>query len=197
MSDPPQPTDPITRFRDAIERARRTESFDPERAALATADRSGRPSVRFVLVRGYDAEGFVFHTNYESRKARELADNPWGALAWHWSTIGEQVRARGAVRRLADDESDAYFATRPRQSRLGAWASPQSRVIASREELERRVADVEKRFADREVDRPPFWGGYLLVPDEIEFWINGDARLHDRYLYTREAAGWRIRRLAP
>lgn len=197
MSQHGQPADPMERFCDAITRARRTETFDPERAALATADASGRPSVRFVLVRAYDEAGFGFFTHYESRKARELEENPRGALAWHWSTIGEQVRARGAVRRATAEESDTYFAQRPRSSRLGAWASPQSLPIASRQELERRVEEVAARFEGREVERPPFWGGFVLVPDEIEFWINGEARLHDRFLYVRQGDGWHVERLAP
>ncbi len=197
MSEPEQHADPIARFKEAIERARRTEPFEPDRAALATADPSGRPSVRYVLVRGYDQEGFAFYTNYESDKARDLEANPRAAIAWHWSTIGEQVRARGSVRRMSPEASDAYFAMRPHGSRVGAWASPQSRPIGSREELERRVAELDERYSGRSVERPSFWGGYLLVPDEIEFWIDRESRLHDRFLYTREGTGWRVTRLAP
>ena len=191
------PPDPIARFRDAIERARHGAAFDVDRAALATADAQGRPSVRFVLVRGYDEGGFHFHTHYESRKAREIAENPWAALAWHWESIGEQVRARGAVRRASDAESDDYFRTRPRGSQIGAWASPQSQLIGDRAELEARVREIAERFEGRDVPRPPYWGGFVLVPSEIEFWINGESRLHDRHLYTRDGDAWAFSLLAP
>lgn len=197
MTEPPFPPDPIARFREALDRARHGEVFDADRAALATADARGRPSVRFVLVRGCDDEGFHFFTNYESRKARELEENPWGALVWHWSSIGEQVRARGPVRRLPPEKSDAYFRDRPRESQIGAWASPQSRTIAHRNELEARVREIAERFDGAEVTRPPHWGGYTLFPEEMEIWINGEARLHDRYLYTRQDAAWRVQLLAP
>ena len=197
MAELPHPMDPIARFREAIERARHGAAFDVDRAALATADAEGRPSVRFVLVRGYEESGFHFHTHYESRKGRELADNPWAALAWHWESIGEQVRARGRVRRATTEESDAYFRTRPRGSQIGAWASPQSQPIAARAELEARVREIAERFEGQDVPRPHYWGGFVLMPDEIEFWINGEARLHDRFLYTRDAESWRFTRLAP
>lgn len=153
--------------------------------------------MRFVLVRAYGEDGFFFFTHYESRKARELDENPWAALAWHWSSIGEQVRVRGPVRRATAAESDTYFAGRPRGSQIGAWASPQSQIIAERADLEERVRQVTARFEGREVPRPEFWGGYAVVPEEIEVWINGEARLHDRFLYTREEGVWRVCRLAP
>jgi pyridoxamine 5'-phosphate oxidase len=197
VSTSTHPPDPIARFRDAIGRARPGAAFDVDRAALATADASGRPSVRFVLVRAYGESGFYFHTHYESRKAREIAYNPWAALAWHWESIGEQVRARGQVRRAPEEESDAYFRTRPRGSQIGAWASPQSQVIADRRDVEARVHETAKRFEGREVPRPPYWGGFVLLPEEIEFWINGESRLHDRHLYVRDGAGWRFSLLAP
>jgi len=198
MSDSTEIPDPFARFHESIARARSSEVFDADRAALATADAEGCPSVRFVLVREVGDDGFAFFTNYESDKARELAVNPHAALVWDWHTIGEQVRARGRVERLSPQRSDAYFATRPRDSRVGAWASPQSRPIGSREELDANVAEAARRVEGREdIERPPHWGGYLLVPDRIEFWINGGARLHDRFAYTRAGDGWTVQRLAP
>lgn len=192
-------TDPFARFHAAMDRARRSEDFDPDRAALATADAEGRPSVRFVLVRELGSDGFVFFTNYDSAKAKDLADNPFAALVWHWHTVGEQVCARGRVEKLSADRSDAYFASRPRGSQIGAWASPQSRPIDSRADLERLVERSAARFEGRTVPRPPHWGGYLLVPSAMEFWINGDSRLHDRFIYTRaeEDGDWTVQRLAP
>jgi pyridoxamine 5'-phosphate oxidase len=190
-------TDPFERFEQAIERASGNEPFDATRAALATADAAGRPSVRFVLVKEHGPDGFVFYTNYESRKAREIEENGFGALAWHWFSTGEQVRAEGSIARVSDARSDAYFATRDRASRIGAWASPQSRTIVAREELVARVHEIEQRFGDGEVPRPPYWGGFVLRPERIEFWKNGESRLHDRWLYRREGDRWRIERLAP
>lgn len=153
--------------------------------------------MRFVLVKEIDDRGLVFFTHYDSRKGRELTENPYAALAFHWSSQGEQVRARGAVSRVAEAESDAYFAARPRGSQLGAWASPQSQIIASRDVLEASVSELAVRFADGPIDRPTFWGGYRLVPEEIEFWHDRPDRLHDRVLYSRDASGWRMTRLAP
>jgi pyridoxamine 5'-phosphate oxidase len=190
-------TDPFERFEQAIERASGNEPFDATRAALATADAAGRPSVRFVLVKEHGPDGFVFYTNYESRKAREIEENGFAALAWHWFSTGEQVRAEGSIARVSDARSDAYFATRDRASRIGAWASPQSRTIGGREELVARVHEIEQRFGDGEVPRPPYWGGFVLRPERIEFWKNGESRLHDRWLYRREGDVWRIERLAP
>jgi pyridoxamine 5'-phosphate oxidase len=189
--------DPIARFREAFERASRTEPFDATRAALATASASGRPSVRYVLVKEVGPDGFVFFTNYESRKAREIEANGFAALAFHWHSIGEQVRVEGSIARASAERSDAYFATRDRASQIGAWASPQSRVIASREELEQRVEAIAERFGGGEVPRPPHWGGFVLTPERIEFWKNGESRLHDRWLYVRDGASWRVERLAP
>lgn len=171
----------------------------PEQMALATAAADGAPSVRMVLLKGHDPRGFVFYTNRESRKAVELEANPRAAIVLHWELQDRQVRVEGTVVRVDDDESFAYFRTRPRGSRLGAWASPQSRPLASRDELLRRYADVERRFAgEEEVPLPPFWGGYRIVPDTIEFWQGQQSRLHDRVLYTRAAdGGWQRRRLGP
>jgi pyridoxamine 5'-phosphate oxidase len=193
----PEAEDPIARFHALLERARAASPFDPTAAALATVDARGSPSVRIVLVKAFDARGFVFHTNRESRKARELAANPRAALAFHWAAIGEQVRAEGEVSPLGDAESDAYFATRPRASRIGAWASRQSAPLASREELESAVREIEARFAGREVPRPPFWGGYVLAPARIEFWTSEESRLHRRTLFFRDGDRWRTSLLYP
>jgi pyridoxamine 5'-phosphate oxidase len=188
--------DPITEFLTAIARAER-QQIDTTPAALATADADGRPSARMVLLRGVDNRGFVFHTNYNSRKARDLAANPHAALCFHWPTIEEQVRIEGSVERIAPDESDAYFATRPRGSQIGAWASSQSEVLDARETFERRLREAEARFEGKPVARPPFWGGYRIIPVRIEFWNGRPSRLHDRLVYTREGEGWTTTRLYP
>jgi pyridoxamine 5'-phosphate oxidase len=187
---------PITEFLSAVERAANRQ-VDTAPAALATADRSGRPSVRMVLLRGADERGFVFHTNYESRKARELDENPRAAICVHWHALEEQIRIEGRVERLTDVESDAYFSSRPRGSQLGAWASKQSAPLPSRETLEEEYREIERRYEGRPVPRPPFWGGYRLAPDRIEFWFGRPDRLHDRLLYTRQGEGWTIERLYP
>jgi pyridoxamine 5'-phosphate oxidase len=189
--------DPIARAADVFARAQRSEPGDATAVALATVDREGRPSVRMVLLRVLDHRGFVFFTNYQSRKARELAVNANGALCGHWWSIGEQIRAEGRIELASAAESDAYFATRPRESQISAWASPQSDPIESREALVARWRDVDARFAGTDVPRPHFWGGYRLIPHRIEFWRNGDHRLHDRILYVLEDGAWRVSRLAP
>jgi pyridoxamine 5'-phosphate oxidase len=189
--------DPIVRFRESYEQARKLEVFDPARAALATSDREGRPAVRFVLVKDWDARGFVFYTNLESRKARELAERPDAALAFHWSSIGLQVRIEGQVQPVSAEEADGYFASRPRGSQLSAWASQQSAAIPSRSVLIESLAQVEARFSGQEVPRPPFWSGFRLLPARIEFWQDRPDRLHDRLLYTRELDSWRTAILSP
>lgn len=189
--------DPLEWFRSALERARTLESFDATRAALATVGAGGQPSVRFVLVKQVDERGFVFFTNYDSRKARELRANPQAALAFHWASTGEQVRVEGVVTRATDAESDAYFASRARGSQLGAWASAQSTPIATRAQLEDKLAAVSARFADHSVSRPPNWGGFRIVPSMIEFWRDQRDRLHDRWVFTREGATWLRTRLQP
>jgi pyridoxamine 5'-phosphate oxidase len=187
---------PITEFLNAIERAA-SRQVDTAPVALATADAAGRPSVRMVLLRGVDERGFVFHTNYKSRKSQELFANPRAALCFHWPTLEEQIRVEGRVVQLPDHESDAYFSTRPRGSQLGAWASDQSAVLPSREMLEEKYRDTERRFEGKPVERPSFWGGFRLIPECIEFWFGRPDRLHDRLCYTRDGAAWRIERLYP
>lgn len=191
------PQDPIGRLNDAIARARAASPQDPTAAALATADVRGRPSVRMVLLKGAEPRGLSFFTNRDSRKARELAENPWAALCLHWPALAEQARAEGRVEPLGDAEADAYFATRPRASQLGAWASRQSEAVASRAALEAQLAEAERRFAGAPVPRPPRWGGYLLVPDALELWREGHGRLHHRARYERDGAGWRVAILQP
>ena len=166
----------------------------PEAMALATAAADGRPSVRMVLLKQADEDGLVFFSHYSSRKGRELEENPQAALLFHWDALGRQVRIEGAVARISEDESDAYFATRPLGARLSAIASPQSRVVESRADLEARVAELAAAGAPA---RPPWWGGFRLVPDAWEFWQHRDNRLHDRFRYRREGGAWIVERLGP
>ena len=188
--------DPLRQFRRWFAEASGAGLAVPEAMALATATPDGRPSARLVLLKGADEHGFAFFTSYESRKGRELAANPHAALLFHWQPLGRQVRVEGRVERLPPEESEAYFRTRPLGSRLAAWASPQSRPLADRAELERRYAETAERLGD-DPPLPPHWGGFRLVPDAYEFWQHGDDRLHDRIRYKREAAGWARERLAP
>jgi len=190
-------SDPIALFLAARAAAAPTETWEASSGVLATADPSGRPSARFVLVKEVDAEGFWIYTNYESRKARELDANPFAALSFHWPSTHVQFRIEGRVERASDARSDAYFASRPRLSQLGAWASVQSRPIASRQELLDRLAAEEARHAGAPVPRPPSWGGYRLVPSAIEHWVEGEHRLHDRFLYVRTGDAWSVTRLSP
>jgi len=189
--------DPLARFQQLFAEAKEKEPFDATAAALATADGDGRPSVRVVLVKSTDAWGFRFFTNLRSRKARELEENPRAALCFHWASIQQQVRAEGTVAALPDEESDAYFASRPRESQLGAWASRQSAPLPSRATLEERIAQVAQRYEGAPVPRPPFWGGFRLVPEVVEFWSGREFRLHDRVLYRRADNGWEQERLYP
>ena len=177
--------------------ARAAGVAEPEAMVLATADRRGTPSARVVLLRGLDASGLVFFTNYRSRKGRELSARPRAAAVLYWEPIGRQVRIEGVVRRLGAAASDAYFARRPRAAQLAAWASPQSRVIADERTLLRRYAAVQGRFHGRAVPRPPHWGGFRLEPRAFEFWRNRPHRLHDRLRHTRRGRVWTVRRLAP
>ncbi len=170
----------------------------PEQMALATASAEAAPSLRMVLLKGHDVRGFVFYTNRESRKANEMAENPRAAAVLYWQPLDRQVRIEGRVERVGDEESLTYFRTRPRESAIGAWASPQSQPLASRAELAERVAAVEERFhAYDELPLPPFWGGYRIVPAAIEFWQGQPGRLHDRVRYERDDSGWNRTRLAP
>lgn len=190
--------DPIEQFARWFRDAERVVSELPEGVALATADGRGQPSIRTVLLKGFDSDGFVFYTNYGSRKARDLTSNPQAALLFWWRDLARQIRIEGHVSKVTAAESDAYFATRPRGSQIAAWASEQSEELASREVLERRVEEIEADFAGREVARPMHWGGYRLDPSLIEFWQGQPSRLHDRFAYTRDGRGpWRLARLAP
>ena len=189
--------DPIEQFRKWFDEALAADLHEPNAMTLATATPDGKPSARVVLLKGFDARGFVFYTNYEGRKGRELAENPRAALVFYWGELERQVRAEGRVWRVLEEESDAYYASRPRGSRLGAWASAQSRSVERRELVEERLRELEREYAGREVPRPPFWGGYRVEPEEIEFWQGRENRLHDRLVYRRSSDGWRIERLQP
>jgi pyridoxamine 5'-phosphate oxidase len=169
----------------------------PEAVALATADADGRPSLRMVLIKGFDEDGFVFHTHYDSRKARELAANPVAALLFHWDPLGRQVRIEGTIERVGPEESDRYFETRPRGGQIGAHASHQSQPIQSRDLLDQRVAELSERYDGQPVPRPESWGGFRLRPESYEFWQNRDDRLHDRFRYARSGDGWSRQRLQP
>ena len=191
--------DPLAALAAWLEEARGACLYEPEAAALATAAPDGRPAVRMVLVRGIGERDLRFYTNHESRKAEELAANPRAALVFHWaSPLHRQARIEGPVARLTDEESLSYFRTRERDSRLGAWASPQSRPLADRDELDRRLADVEQRFTeDGDIALPPFWGGYRMTAEAIELWQSRSGRLHDRARYDRAGETWWRVRLAP
>jgi pyridoxamine 5'-phosphate oxidase len=188
--------DPVVQFRRWYEDAEAVLEM-PEAVALATADATGRPSVRMVLAKTFDDGGFKFHTGHGSRKGRELAANARGALLFYWAPLGRQVRIEGPVERVPDAESEEYFRTRPRDGQIAAWASSQSETMGSRDELEARVREYEREFDGRDVPLPPHWGGYRLVPEEWEFWQHRDSRLHDRFRYTRGHDGWLIERLGP
>ncbi|WP_438014018.1 pyridoxamine 5'-phosphate oxidase [Sorangium sp. So ce315] len=192
-----EPTDPLVLARDLLEQRQTTEPTDATAMTLATVDPSGRPSARMVLLKGIDDRGFVFFTNYASRKAADLEANPFAALCIHWAKSAEQIRVEGRVERISDAESDAYFATRPRGSQIGAWASRQSAPLPSRERLIERVREIEARFDGRPVPRPAFWGGYRVVPERVELWRGQESRLHDRVVHVRDGDGWRVERLYP
>lgn len=201
MADAPQSApDPFARFGELLERARATDMPEPTALALSTVGPEGRPSSRMVLLKGFDREGFVFYTNLASRKAREIAGNPWVALCFHWQPLEVQVRIEGRAEPVGEAEADAYFASRPRGSQVGAWASRQSEELPSRAALEERIRAVEERFAGGEVPRPPFWSGFRVVPDRIELWYGRPSRLHERDVYTRDPGapgGWTLRELYP
>ena len=191
-------TDPIRQFEHWMAAAHASGLYEPTAMSLASVDQSGQPWLRTVLLKLYDAKGFVFFTNYTSRKARQIDLNAKVALLFPWVTLGRQVKITGTASRIPTHESLAYFITRPRGSRIGAWASPQSQVITKRALLDGKFEEVKRKFAAGEIPLPDFWGGYRVVPETMEFWQARDNRLHDRFFYAREAQGdWRIQRLAP
>jgi pyridoxamine 5'-phosphate oxidase len=183
-------TDPFQLFDSWFAEARTSETNDAEAMALATSDARGQPSVRMVLLKGHGPDGFVFYTNEESAKGRQLTANPSAALLFHWKSLRRQVRIEGRVERVSDAEADAYFATRGRDSQLGAWASDQSRPLESRPVFEARFEKMKERFEGQDVPRPPYWGGYRVIPDRIEFWSDRPHRLHERRLFTLANGGW-------
>ena len=192
--------DPIERFREVYALANKIDRSvlpDPTAMALATSDEDGKPSVRIVLLKAYDARGFVFYTNYEGRKGRELLAHPQAALCFYWPPIDIQVRIEGSVAEVADDEADAYFASRNRLSQIGAWASRQSEPLENPDALDKRVSKYEREFEGKAVPRPPHWSGFRVQPERIEFWKGKPNRLHERHLYTRAGNGWTIETLYP
>ncbi len=191
------PVDPIQTFQDWLKEAESSEINDPTAVALGTVGADGMPSVRMVLLKGVDQRGFVFFTNFESRKGQHLLSQPMAALLFHWKSLRRQVRIEGQVHQVSEAEADAYFESRPRDSRIGAWASDQSRPLQGRFELEKRVAEFGLKYAVGTIPRPPHWSGFRVEPRLIEFWKNGAFRLHDRLVYHRQDEGWRIERLYP
>ncbi len=195
----PDPKDPFALFKNWLADAEASEAKDPNAMTVATADAVGRPSARILLLKEVDERGFVFYTNFESRKGEELNVNPFAALCFHWKTLARQVRVEGPILKVTDAEADSYFNSRARLSQSGAWASRQSRPLASRDDLMAEVRKVEARYQDREIPRPPYWTGARVMPLHIEFWQDGDYRLHDRFVFARGSEGqdWTVTRLNP
>ena len=189
--------DPVEQFRRWFDEALAADLYEPNAMNVATATREGRPSARVVLLKGFDERGFVFYTNYEGRKGHEIRENPRAALLFYWGELERQVRIEGTVSRTSEEESDAYYASRPRGSRLGAWASEQSRAVEGRGVLEDRVRALEAEYEGRVVPRPAFWGGYRVEPEVMEFWQGRESRLHDRIVYRRKGGAWKTERLQP
>jgi pyridoxamine 5'-phosphate oxidase len=191
-------SNPFTQFQTWFDQALSTDSPEPNAMTLATATAEGKPSARIVLLKGFDEDGFVFYTNYASQKGQQLTNNPWASLVFWWAELERQVRIEGRVEKVSQAESEEYFASRPLGSRLGAWASPQSQVISSRAVLEDKIAELETKYDDETIPKPPNWGGYRLIPTEIEFWQGRPNRLHDRLRYRQqEDKTWLRERLAP
>lgn len=191
------PVDPLALFNDWFAQAERSESSDPNAMALATADADGHPSVRMVLMKSMDERGFVLYTNRESRKGVDLTVNPHAAICFYWKSLGRQVRAEGPVELVEDEEANTYYASRGRGSRLGAWASQQSRPLDKRSTLIGKVAALNEKYSGNDIPRPPYWGGYRLKPERIEFWHEGKDRLHTRIVYTRNGTAWKREMLYP
>lgn len=189
--------DPHALFEKWLAEAVKTEPNDPNAVALATVDPDGMPNVRMVLLKGHDARGFVFYTNFEGTKGREILDSRKAAMGFHWKSQRRQVRIRGGVEIVSDEEADAYFNSRHPQSRLGAWASDQSRPLECRDHLVARLKHFEKKYGTKDIPRPPHWSGFRIIPDMIEFWQDGEYRLHDRIVFTPDGKGWKRRRLNP
>lgn len=197
LSEDSVSSDPFLQFSIWMNEAMNANLLDPNAMTLATASKNGTPSARTVLLRGFDKSGFVFYTNYESSKAHDLKQNPVASLLFFWVELERQVRISGKVEKISQGESQAYFATRPRESQLGAWASKQSTVISSREALDEQFDEMKKRFENKEIPLPNFWGGYRVSPHKIEFWQGRESRLHDRICYTLNEQNWKIERLSP
>jgi pyridoxamine 5'-phosphate oxidase len=188
---------PVEQFKLWLQQAVDAEMLEPTAMTLATADKAGRPSARTVLLKNVDEQGFVFYTNYESRKANDMAANPQAALLFFWDKLERQVRVEGTITKVSTQQSEAYFKSRPHGSQLGAWVSQQSSVIESREVLEEKMRELENKFSEGNVPLPEFWGGYVLQPESIEFWQGRPSRLHDRLKYSKISNGWKIERLSP
>ena len=189
--------EPIFLFNEWLKQAGASELNNPNACALATADRSGKPSVRMVLLKGVDERGFIFFTNSESQKGMELSENPSASLCFHWKSLDRQVRVDGAVEKITTREADAYFKSRSRESQIGAWASKQSQELKSRLDLEKRIDQFTLKFEMKKIPRPECWEGYRVIHQNIEFWAEKKFRLHDRYVYSRSGAGWQISKLYP